>query len=35
MDDPEYSPFFYMMLLVGIIGLVGFFCTSSVFLAGG
>lgn len=31
MDEQPYSPLFYMMLLVGIIGIVGFFLVGAVF----
>ena len=31
MDDEPYSPMFYMMLLVGIVGIVGFFLVAAVF----
>lgn len=35
MDDEPYSPFFYMMLLVGSVGIVGFFLVAAVFGGGG
>ena len=33
MDDPGYSPLFYVMLIIGIIGVV-FFCTGSALVGG-
>lgn len=35
MDEQPYSPLFYMMLLVGIVGIVGFFLVGAVFGVGG
>lgn len=35
MDEQPYSPLFHMMLLVGIIGIIGFFLTAAVFGVGG
>lgn len=34
MNDQEYSPMFYFMLLVGIIGIIGFLLVGGVFGAG-
>lgn len=34
MDEQEYSPLFYVMLFVGIVGLVGFLCTGSAMMGG-
>lgn len=35
MDDQPYSPLFYIMLLLGCVGLLGFLCTGSAFVGGG
>ncbi len=34
MEDQPYSPLFYVMLILGIIGLVGFMCTGSALVGG-
>ena len=33
-DNEGYSPFFYMALLVMFIWIIGFTCTSAVFVGG-
>jgi hypothetical protein len=33
-DEQGYSPIFYVMLLVGIVGIVGFLCTGSALVGG-
>ena len=29
MDDPGYSPLFYVMLIIGIVGVLGFFVVAA------
>lgn len=33
-DEEGYSPFFYVALLIGFVGLVGFLCTGGALVGG-